>query len=94
MSDVKAQIDPRRTFEGRYRKQQNYARLVQKWQDGRLITLTGMGRRFLSFRARAPSAECPVADEATYSTSRRLWICQLALGAGVGQGKRTGKRSG
>jgi hypothetical protein len=48
----------------------------------------------LSFRARAPSVECSVADEATYLTSRRLRTCQLAVGAGVSQGKLTGRLLG
>ena len=41
----------------------------KKWEDGRSMTFTGIGRGCLSFRARAPSVECPVADEAKYSVA-------------------------
>jgi len=73
MSEGKSTRDAIRTFVGLYRQQQNYE-LDEKGtgMTVRSASLTGAGRDCLSFRARAPSVECPAAVEATYSMRSSL----------------------
>jgi hypothetical protein len=58
-------------------------RPVKKRKYVHLTTLTGIGRDFLSFRARARSAECPTAVDATYSMRSSLSRHQRAVGVGM-----------
>jgi hypothetical protein len=51
----------------------------QETEISSLVILTGIGRGRLPFRAMAPSVECPMDVEATYSMRSSLWQCQGAL---------------